>query len=185
MNEHKFKVVAALVCDDVRKEITGKEILIGVYADNVYVGGIPANLNLALYIRALFARSEVSNIKFRVLGPGGIQVTPDVNIPLSGPTDLEDVVSVALRGIILQAQAEGRYEFQWQPPDQEWETITSVRIKKGHGPPLSIGQNPRFRRYAATRANCAGRRCGIILAVEPARKGRAVPEGENGALLAF
>jgi hypothetical protein len=141
MNGHRFTALAALVCDDVRKEISGKEILIGVFADNVFVGGIPANLIVALYIRALFARSEVSNFKFRVLGPSGLQVTPEASIPLSGPPDLETVIPIVLR-FSFQAQAEGRYEFQWQPPEQEWETVTSLRIKKGEMPPFSVSQPP-------------------------------------------
>jgi len=142
MSEHKFTALAALVCDDVRNELSGKEILIGVFADNVYVGGIPANLGVCLYLRALFARTEVSNIKFRVLGPSGIQVTPEASIPIPGPPDLAFVTSIVVRGVNFQAQAEGRYEFQWQPPEQEWETVTSLRIKKGNAPPLSVTLAP-------------------------------------------
>jgi hypothetical protein len=142
MNGHRFTAVAALVCDDVRNEISGREILIGVFADNVHVAVLPANLIVSLYMRVLFARSGLSNIKFRVLAPAGIQVTPEASIALPGPPDLEAVASIVIRGINFQAQAEGRYEFQWQPPEQEWETVTSFRIKKGDMPPLSITQTP-------------------------------------------
>ena len=71
MNGHRFRAVAALVCDDVRNETSGKEILIGVFADNVYVGVLPANLIVCLYLRVLFARSGVSTIKFRVWHQAG------------------------------------------------------------------------------------------------------------------
>ena len=58
-NTRRFTAVAALVCDDVRREISGKEILIGVYAHNVYVSLIPVNLIVTLYMRALFAQRGV------------------------------------------------------------------------------------------------------------------------------
>jgi hypothetical protein len=142
MNGHGFTAVASLVCDDVRREISGKEILIGVYADNVYVSVIPANLNVNLYIRALFGQRGVSNIKFKILGPGGIQVTPEASISFPAPPDPESVASIIVGGIIFQAQAEGKYEFQWQPPGQEWETVTYLHIRKGNVPPPNVTQPP-------------------------------------------
>jgi hypothetical protein len=156
MNQQRFTAVAALVCDDVRNELSGKEILIGVFADNVYVGLLPANLVASLYLRVRFARAATSNIKFRVLAPGGIQVTPEAPIALSAPTDLETIVSIVIRGIVFQAQAEGRYEFQWQPPEQDWETVTSLHIRKGLVsqpgaiPPPSVAGRPRLEQSPAS-----------------------------------
>jgi hypothetical protein len=142
MNGNRFTAVAALVCDDVRNEISGKEILIGVFADNVFVGVLPINLIVSLYLRVRFGRSDLSSVKFRVLAPNRIQVTPEASLSLPAPPDLETVTSIVIRGINFQAQAEGRYEFQWQPPDQEWETVASVRIKTGTVPPLTVSQTP-------------------------------------------
>jgi hypothetical protein len=142
MTEHRYTAVAALVCDDVRNEVSGKEILIGVFADNVFVGVLPANLIVSLYLRVRFGRSDLSPVKFRVLAPSGIQVTPEASLSLPAPPDLDTVTAVVIRGINFQAQAEGRYEFQWQPPGQEWEVVTSVRIKTGTMPPLSVSQTP-------------------------------------------
>jgi len=39
-----FQIVFALVCDDVRREDTGKLIFIGVYGENITVPKTPANL---------------------------------------------------------------------------------------------------------------------------------------------
>ncbi len=141
-NTHRFTAVAALVCDDVRREISGKEILIGVYAHNVYVSLIPVNLIVTLYMRALFAQRESYNINFRVLGPSGIQVTPEVSLTFPPPPDFESAFPIVLGGISFQAQTEGKYEFQWQPPGQEWETATSLHIKKGNMAPLGTVQAP-------------------------------------------
>jgi hypothetical protein len=142
MNGHRYTAVAALVCDDVRNEISGKEILIGVFADNVFVGVLPVNLIVCLYLRVRFGRSDLSAVKFRVLAPNGIQVTPEASLSLPAPPDLDTVTAIVIRGINFQAQAEGRYEFQWQPPDQEWESVTSMHIKPGTMPPLSVSQTP-------------------------------------------
>ncbi len=139
MSEQRFTAVCALVCDDVRNELSGKEILIGVFADNVYVGVLPANMVVSLYLRVRFAQTDPSVIKFRVLAPGGIQVTPEAPIAFSAPADLETIASLVIRGIMFQPQAEGRYEFQWQPPEQDWGTVTSLHIRKGfiHQPGVS------------------------------------------------
>jgi hypothetical protein len=142
MNGHRVRAVAALLCDDVRREVSGKEILIGVLTDNVYVAGIPANLIVTLYIRVMFARNEPSNIKFKVLAPSGIQITPEVSFQFPGPPDTESVTSIVVSGMNFQVQMEGRYEFQWQPPEQEWETVASLRIRKGVFPPLGVSQTP-------------------------------------------
>ncbi len=142
MNSKRVTAIVALVCDDVRNESSGKEILIGVFADNVYVGVLPANLIVSLYIRLRLADNQSGNIKFRVMSPGGTQVTPEVPFALPPPADHRDIAiaSMAIRGIGFQAQAEGRYEFQWQPPEQEWEAITSLFIKKGQVPVSTGGQ---------------------------------------------
>jgi hypothetical protein len=48
---HKMNVTAALVCDDVRKEINGKDILIGVYSGGILVPQFPGEVTMALYLQ--------------------------------------------------------------------------------------------------------------------------------------
>ncbi len=62
----------ALICDDIRKEFNGKDIIIGVYGgDDILVPNIPVNLSLSVYtrFRAVEADNSVSHkLEFRVHG---------------------------------------------------------------------------------------------------------------------
>jgi hypothetical protein len=51
-----FDLRSLVVCDDIRQEVTGKEILIGVYTDTIIVPQFPAALN------GLFFRVSLSII---------------------------------------------------------------------------------------------------------------------------
>lgn len=45
-----FNVNAVIVCDDVRREVSQKDILIGVYGSAIVVYSLPTQINLAFWI---------------------------------------------------------------------------------------------------------------------------------------
>lgn len=133
-----FRLKCALLCEDVRKEVSGKEILIGVLADAIYVTFIPFPFVVTLYIRAMFSERESYLFEFRVLGPSDVPVTPVVTATVGKPADIERSVSLVLNGIMFQVQSYGLYKFQWKPPDQDWETMTTLHIARGENPPSGL-----------------------------------------------
>lgn len=44
-----MKITSALICDDIRREITGKDILIGVYAGDLIVPAVPFTFPLTVW----------------------------------------------------------------------------------------------------------------------------------------
>ena len=44
MSKLGYKISSVLICDDIRREASGKEILIGVYSSDIIVSSIPANI---------------------------------------------------------------------------------------------------------------------------------------------
>jgi hypothetical protein len=46
----KLKLVCGIVCDDIRREDNGKEIIIGVYSGSIVVPQFPATLLLSLWV---------------------------------------------------------------------------------------------------------------------------------------
>ena len=49
MTERGFFIDSVLLCDDIRGEVNGKAILIGVYCGDIIVPKAPASLGLSLF----------------------------------------------------------------------------------------------------------------------------------------
>ena len=60
----------ALLCDDVRREVTGKDIIIGVYGEEITTPNLPVVLVFNLFMRVRFPKPDTSYLaEFRVIGP--------------------------------------------------------------------------------------------------------------------
>jgi hypothetical protein len=121
----------SLLCDDVRREITGKDIIIGVYGDEMTVQSLPITLVLSLFIRARFPEKNTNyEIEFRVLGSAGQPLVPAAKATVNsqqGPTS-----TISMVGIPLQIQSEGKVQFQWRPKGIDWTTLAQIEIKQGN-----------------------------------------------------
>ena len=129
-----LKPLSALVCDEVRREINGKDIIIGAYGGDVLIDNFPVSLSLSLWIS-----SETS-------GTGDIRA--DIRV-----VNREKKVLVELKGIM---NAGGRYHrsslftpkirfdvdkstelrFQLRVEEGRWKTVVSrnVRLRSSSGP---------------------------------------------------
>lgn len=128
------KIEVALLCDEVRREITGKDIIIGVYGDEVLVAAFPAQVFVTLYIRARFTQFKNEYpLEFRALGDRGIPlVAPAKTVLATQPS--ARLASLVISGIPIFIHSPGPIEFQWRPIDGEWEKILSIDVKQGAGP---------------------------------------------------
>jgi uncharacterized protein DUF6941 len=67
-----FELRSFLVCDDVRREITGKEILIGVYADAMVFPAFPATIRQIVFrVSGVVSTKEATEIAFRIEDENG------------------------------------------------------------------------------------------------------------------
>jgi len=72
MAKAPYKLLSVIVCDDVRTEVTKKEILIGVYSDGIVVPKLPAVLtSLFFRIHLALQIQEQTTFSFQVLKPSG------------------------------------------------------------------------------------------------------------------
>jgi uncharacterized protein DUF6941 len=70
MTEKPFSIISTIICDDVRKEDNGKEILIGIFNDTMVIGSVPAVL-ATFGIRFLVkTNTKEVEIKGYIIGPG-------------------------------------------------------------------------------------------------------------------
>src|ERR1700722_1974046 len=75
MSNAELQILNTLVCDDVRLENNGKEILIGVYNGTVIVDSVPTLLP-TFSIRILLKPTEIReyNVHGAIIGPSGLAV---------------------------------------------------------------------------------------------------------------
>ena len=59
------KISAAIVCDDVRLEVNGKQIIIGVYNSDIRLDSYPSTIMLTLWLQVENFHEEDATIKFR------------------------------------------------------------------------------------------------------------------------
>jgi hypothetical protein len=99
------EIGAVIVCDDVRREQTNKDILVGVYAGDIIVTSFPAIVTAAHWIEFTPGNTGLRTLRFRVsvndmppaemkfeiqvaeLGPMGL-VLPPTHMPVEKPSDL-------------------------------------------------------------------------------------------------
>jgi hypothetical protein len=137
-------IETVLLCDDVRKEITGKDIVIGVYGEDATVAAFPVTLAFSLYMRVRFPGEGPFLTEFRVIGPSGQPLTPTVKVPMRA-REGGGMATVQIGQIPIQVQSAGQVQFQWRPPEGEWDTIQKLNIKQGElnfGEAINIVRRP-------------------------------------------
>jgi hypothetical protein len=80
-------ISAVLICDDVRKEINGKDILIGVYSGTVNVPSYPAAFPAAFWIEIEPEGTGSVHCEFTIATPSGnppLKVGFDLNVVEAG-----------------------------------------------------------------------------------------------------
>jgi hypothetical protein len=111
------------VCEDVRREDSGKLILIGVYGHNINVTEVPANLVLSL---VLFLR-----IKERTAFDFRLKAEFDGRALAEGQGRMElleegDGVFVIPNIFLPNIDKSGDINFMIQQGDAEWQTVRSI-----------------------------------------------------------
>lgn len=124
-----LKIVNCLICDDVRREDNGKELLIGVYSANMIVSKFPAGLPVALW--GQFTSSQEGDFTFavRVVSPEDTEfATATVQIQ---KYKANDVASFAVKGLPAVAHTRTQLRFQAKFEGEEWKTLKELTIEKG------------------------------------------------------
>ena len=80
----EYQVQSVMICDDVRHEDNGKEILIGVYTDTIITSKEPPLLLPKLCVRILLRakKTEFENVSFQIISPSRWEIFSR-NMPLT------------------------------------------------------------------------------------------------------
>lgn len=126
-----IEIVSALICDDVRREANGKEIIIGVYGSAVYVPTIPSAIALAVWTRLRFLKAEEVRIEVRCIGDQDHQLLPTLKAIIALPPDVTEPATVVFGPAIINIQNPGNIVFQWRPENGQWNVLASIKVGKG------------------------------------------------------
>lgn len=127
----RARVDAALVCDDVRVERSGKSIIIGVYAHDIQVVDFPAQLTLTYWVR--FDAPEKGDYKgqMRIKSTdGAIFARGEFGFSVKET----GIGAIGFERIPVHLHAEGPLQFEWQFDSGEWEPVLSIPVKKYPSP---------------------------------------------------
>jgi hypothetical protein len=93
-----------LFCDDIRKEASGKDIVIGVYGGPVNVHAYPTPFALSLFIEIVPTEAGQFPINLRISSPSG---NPPVTIDANTLIQKVEPATVSIVGIPLQLERDG------------------------------------------------------------------------------
>ena len=121
------KVTSLLLCDDVRKEASGKDILIGVYSGSIDVTAYPAMFPLMLWIE--FEPEKLGDSPIRV------QIdTPSGNPPIKFSAEMEVVIvetSVLIMGPLpITVERDGEILISMQFGDGPMEVVKRKQVRR-------------------------------------------------------
>ena len=120
------RVGAVILCDDIRREISGKDILIGVYARDIVVPQFPITLMFALWLEYFPDRMGEGLLSLRV---SWADKSPAV---LKAALNVEEfgVSGLALPGIQMTFDQEGELRMELSNGDQ-WIPLLRKKVLKG------------------------------------------------------
>lgn len=123
----KINVRSALLCDDVRVEANGKHILIGVYAGDILVTGLPATLSLIVWLEIAPGRNaDQLAFEYKVTLPGRAKERRgNINMMLDG----EEHAFLIMRLSPFELTQEGRLTLALRAPGDRWAEVFVKRIR--------------------------------------------------------
>ena len=96
-------------CDDIRREDSGKMILIGVYAEDLIPGTIPSTFPLSFWIVVNGGKIDKGKLTISILQPGGNEFKLDGQI---GEVPADANTSLVFTGLPMQISEPGLIKVQ-------------------------------------------------------------------------
>lgn len=127
----RVHVVAAVVCDDVRKEANGKDILIGVYSGTIAVHELPSPpVSLRCWIALSTSEAGRFNLKFRARNHSMKEIFQS-SIGFTVQEKKEKGTGSISVGPILYSltDPEGSLTIEYAEEKGSWTTIVEKRIE--------------------------------------------------------
>lgn len=126
-HENGIRFLTAIVCDDLRREDNGKELLIGVYSGSILVGAFPQVLVLCFWVPLMIPASGKYEFEFRMRNTDGglVNQTPAIEVEsLHANMD----ASIGLGQIPFHIPRAGNIILEGRYRRGGWEVIKSIAV---------------------------------------------------------
>jgi hypothetical protein len=141
MKKSGYRIRSVILCDDVRREANGKEILIGVYNDTIIFSSFPAVLPQFVVRVSLSIKDKDSKVfKLLIKDPNGEELHR-----VSGNTPVPDVSDMMVLGTVYMGmlfQSEGIYTIWFAlgdgAPKQIWDFVVRSPVNATETQKFSI-----------------------------------------------
>ncbi len=118
------EILTSIICDDVRKEVTGKDILIGVYSGMVTVPSYPITFTSAFWFEIEPKALGSIDFAFKIAAPSG---NPPIEVGGTMQVVTLETSTFAFGGIPLHVEHDGDIVVSFRTGKNEW---TEVKRKK-------------------------------------------------------
>jgi hypothetical protein len=134
MSELGFLVDSVLLCDDIRREVNGKAILIGVYSGDIIVPTAPTSLGLSLWLqgRAIEASLTV-RIRLESVSNATAVVTEAGSLPEASTIAPGESFLFALSGLIVQIAGQGDLRVHMKYGERDWVELFRKKVLVSSG----------------------------------------------------
>ena len=122
-----MRIHNAIICDQVRKEDTGKHLLLGVYPADVLVPDFPTPISLVLWMQLYMDRNGKFEFEFR------IQKDKESVSHTKGTLIVKDHLhpaTITLPPAIIEIDGECTLSFQIREKNKRWKTAKELPVKK-------------------------------------------------------
>ena len=120
-------VRSLILCDDIRREITGKDIIIGAYAGSIIVTEFPFTLNIAIWLEYEPEKIGGADIHLQLSYSGKAPSKIKVSINASELT----AVGIPLTRLAVNGDAEGELKIELSSDGSSWKLLKTYSVKKG------------------------------------------------------
>lgn len=118
---------SCIVCDDVRREISGKDILIGVYTADIVLSSYPATIPLSFWIEFEPVEEGELNVEFKVDSPSE---NPPVEGLISITVKVVRTTGITVSHIPVSVEEDGHLIFSVRTKGGEWKELRRKNIRR-------------------------------------------------------
>ncbi len=123
-----FEFKNIIITDDVRREISGKDILIGVYSGNIITEKFPSEFVFCVWMSIRSKRVGKFHLQIQTLGPSKLVIS-DFSTDV-GVTSEDNHASFVLGAIKTELQQEGNISVRARVDDGQWQECYSIGVMK-------------------------------------------------------
>ncbi len=127
----RLRFITALVADDIRREASGKNILIGVYGQKLVVPRVGEGVRIRLACSLLYnvSTAGTSSVQLRIIGPDGtVAGEGTIEIVVVDVMGEHEIGAIDMPSLPVSLPTEGKITIDVKQYDEDWQTIRSLPI---------------------------------------------------------